>query len=59
MARIWANRLEARDQRWADCPDSRKAQVRPILLQDVADGRITAEQYREITGEMYKEVKKK
>lgn len=48
MDRIWANRLEAGTQRWADCPDSRKPSVDAILRQDVNDGKITAEQYEEI-----------
>ena len=51
MNRIWANRLEAGTQNWADCPDSRKAAVDAILREDVAAGRITAERYTEITGE--------
>lgn len=55
MNRIWANRLEAGTQKWADCPDSRKAAVDAILRKDVEDGRITAEQYAEITGEVYKQ----
>lgn len=55
MDRIWANRLEAGTQKWADCPDSRKAAVDAILRQDVENGKITAEQYTEITGEAYGE----
>lgn len=53
MNRIWANRLEAGTQKWADCPDSRKADVAAILREDVEAGKITAEQYEEITGEVY------
>ena len=53
MNRIWANRLEAGTQRWADCPDSRKDAVDAILRQDVEDGKITAERYTEITGFKY------
>ena len=55
MDRIWANRLEAGTQKWVDCPDSRKAAVDAILRQDVDSGKITAEQYTEITGEAYGE----
>lgn len=55
MDRIWANRLDAGTQQWADCPDSRKAAVDAILRQDVGDGKITAEQYKAITGETYSE----
>ncbi len=50
MNRIWANRLEAGTQVWADVPQSRKAAVDAILRQDVAAGRLTAEHYTEITG---------
>ena len=50
MNRIWANRLEAGTQIWADCPDSRKPAVDAILRQDVEDGKITAERYTEIVG---------
>ena len=53
MNRIWANRLEAGTQVWADVPQSRKAAVDAILRQDVADGKITAEQYNDITGMLY------
>ena len=55
MDRIWANRLEAGTQKWADCPTGRKAVVGAILRRDVESGRITAEQYRSITGETYGE----
>ena len=53
MSRIWANRLEAGTQSWADCPASRKSAVDAILRQDVAAGKITAARYTEITGEPY------
>ncbi len=53
MNRIWANRLEAGTQTWADCPVSRKTAVDAILRQDVEAGRISAEQYEEITGNPY------
>ena len=54
MARIWANRLEAGSKfTWADVPASRKAAVKEVLLEDVASGKITAEQYEEIVGEEY------
>lgn len=55
MDRIWANRLEAGTQKWADCPDSRKENVDAILREDVEAGKITAERYEEITGEAYGE----
>ena len=50
MNRIWANRLEAKTKTWAECPNNRKAAVDLILRQDVATGKITIEQYTEITG---------
>ena len=55
MNRIWANRLEAGTQEWADCPDNRKAAVDAILRQDVADNKngMTPERYQEITGKDY------
>ena len=53
MNRIWATRLEAGTQIWADVPESRKSAVDAILRQDVADGIITAERYKEITGNDY------
>lgn len=53
MNRIWANRLEAGTKTWDECPASRKTAVDAILRQDVADGKITAEQYEEITGNPY------
>lgn len=55
MNRIWANRLEAGTQIWADVPERRKAAVDAILRQDVADGVITAEHYEEITGNPYED----
>lgn len=53
MNRIWANRLEAGTKTWAEVPNSRKSAVDLILRQDVADGKITAERYTEITGVLY------
>lgn len=50
MNRIWANRLEAGTQIWADVPHIRKVAVDAILRQDVVAGRLTAERYSEITG---------
>ena len=55
MNRIWANRLEAGTQQWADVPASRKNAVREILRGDVESGAITPERYSEITGEPWEE----
>ena len=55
MNRIWANRLEAGTQQWADVPASRKNAVREILRGDIESGAITPERYSEITGEPWEE----
>ena len=55
MNRIWANRLEAGAQKWENVPEERKAAVDAILRGDVKVGRITPEQYKEITGREYEE----
>ena len=48
MNRIWANRLIAGTQTWADCPTTRKVAVEVILRDDVINGRITEEQLNAI-----------
>ena len=53
MARIWANRIEAGTFTLDQCPAYRHKAVKEVLRQDVADGRITAERYKEITGVEY------
>lgn len=50
---IWANRLIAGTKTWAEMPVSRHAGVKAELANRVADGEITAERYKEITGEDY------
>ena len=50
MNRIWANRLEAGTQIWANCPPSRHDAVQAILLEDVENNIITQEKYNEILG---------
>ena len=50
MNKIWANRLIAGTQVWADCPASRKQAVMVILLDYVQEGKITQERYNEILG---------
>ncbi len=54
MNKIWANRLVAGTKTWAEMPASRQSGVKAILAQRVADGEITADRYKEITGEKYK-----
>lgn len=54
MNRIWANRLEAGTQSWADCVRAGRAEaVDEILREDAAAGKITAGRYEEITGKAY------
>jgi uncharacterized membrane protein len=53
MDRIWANRLIAGTKTWAEMPASRRAGVKRELVKRVADGEISEEQYKEITGEDY------
>ena len=55
MDRIWANRLVAGTKTWAEMPASRRAGVKAELAKRVAEGEITAEWYKEITGEDYDE----
>lgn len=51
MARIWVRRLEAGTQKFESCPTRYKEQVKTILKQDVEDNVISADKYKEITGE--------
>lgn len=50
---IWANRLVAGTRTWDEVPASRKAGVKAELADRVAEGKISAELYEEITGEAY------
>lgn len=50
MDKIWANRLIAGTQLWADVPEKRKAGVLLELQARVAAGEITQEQLDEIIG---------
>jgi hypothetical protein len=53
MDRIWANRLIAGTKTWAEMPTSRRTGVKRELVKRVADGEISEERYKEITGEDY------
>jgi hypothetical protein len=55
MDKIWANRLVAGTKTWAEMPASRRTGVKRELAKRVAEDEITAEQYKEITGEDYNE----
>lgn len=49
MAKIWRNRLIAGTQKFSDCPEKYKTEVVVLLREDVANGIITAERFKEIT----------
>ena len=53
IAKIWRNRLEAGTQKWVDCPERYRVDVMMLLKEDVRNGKITEERYKEITGEEY------
>lgn len=53
MNKIWANRLIAGTQTWADVPVFRRDGVKTELSARVATKKITADRYAEITGEEY------
>lgn len=55
MDKIWANRLIAGTKTWAEMPASRRTGVKRELAERVAEGKITPEHYKEITGEDYNE----
>ena len=51
MDKIWANRLVAGTKTWEEMPASRRPGVKRELAKRVAKSEITAERYKEITGE--------
>ena len=53
MDKIWANRLVAGTKTWGEMPISRRVGVKKVLAERVAEGEITAEDYKNITGEAY------
>lgn len=53
MSVIWANRLIAGTKTWAEMPVSRRAGVKKVLAEHVNKGEITADDYKNITGEDY------
>lgn len=53
MNLIWASRLIAGTKTWAEMPTSRRTAVKKILAERVAEGEITAEAYKRITGDDY------
>lgn len=53
MNAIWANRLIAGTKTWDEMPASRQKGVKAELADRVESGEITADRYKEITGEDY------
>ena len=53
MDKIWANRLVAGTKTWAEMPISRRVAVKKVLDARVESGEITADDYKNITGEDY------
>lgn len=54
MNKIWANRLIAGTQTWEKCVEKGRSEgVKKVLAERVKCGEITAEKYKEITGEDY------
>ena len=53
MSVIWANRLIAGTKTWEEMPASRRAGVKRELAKRVESGEITADDYKNITGEDY------
>ena len=53
MAKIWRNRIIAGTQSYDNCPLKYKDAVKALLRQDVENGVITREQYKEYVHEDY------
>lgn len=55
MGRIYADLLIAGEKVWADIPTKNNTQTKVlvVLKQDVVDGRLTPERFKEITGQDY------
>ena len=54
MAKIYWRRIKAGTRFFADVPtEALKEQIKELAKADVADGVITAEQYKELIGEDY------
>lgn len=53
MNEIWVNRLVAGTKTWGEMPASRGKAVKAILADRVENNKITADKYKEITGEDY------
>ncbi|MEG1562549.1 MAG: hypothetical protein RR365_02290 [Bacteroides sp.] len=53
MNEIWANRLVVGTKMWSEMPASRQNAVKVVLASRVVSNEITADRYKEITGEVY------
>ena len=53
LSKIWRNRIEAGTQFYAKCPQFLKKEVYQLLKDDVANGTITAAEFKTFTGEDY------
>ena len=54
MAKIYWRTIKRGDYNYTDLPNEKlKAEVKVLAMQDVADGIITAEHYKELIGEIY------
>ncbi len=51
MARLWAKKLICREKAWAEVPESRRKDVKAVLRTNLETGKITMQEYEEITGE--------
>ena len=48
IAKIWKNRIIAKDQVYSECPDKYKEDVKTLLLEDVKNSVITKDTYDEL-----------
>ena len=55
MAKIWRNRIEGGTKTFKECPDRYKEDVLELMQQDVENGKISKEKYKELTGMDYPE----
>ena len=54
MAKIYWRTIKRGTRSFADLPNEKmKEQVKALAMQDVADGELSAEQYKELIGEDY------
>lgn len=53
MAKIWRNRIIARDKTFEECPKKYKNQVLELLRADVENNVITPEEFEELTSQPY------